>query len=148
MRRRYLRRRATRNQVFIGSAVAVGLLAAGTHGHVPVRNVTAAHVAGGSNEALANQMAASGYGWTGSQTTCLDELWTEESGFRADALNQQSGAFGIPQALPASKMASAGADWQTNPATQIRWGLGYVAGRYGTPCAAWAFETSHTPNWY
>ncbi len=61
--------------------------------------------------------------------------------------NPVSGAYGIPQALPADKMAGAGADWQTSAATQIRWGLGYIAGRYGTPCSAWAFERSHVPNW-
>jgi peptidoglycan DL-endopeptidase CwlO len=101
-----------------------------------------------ANEALANSMLArSGMDGPGQQA-CLDELWTEESGFSATALNASSGAFGIPQALPASKMASAGADWQTNPATQIKWGLGYIKGRYGSPCSAWAFERSHTPNWY
>ena len=70
---------------------------------------------------------------------CLQNLWNRESGWRYDAENA-SGAYGIPQALPGSKMASAGADWQTNPATQIRWGLGYIKAVYGTPCNAWAFE--------
>ena len=69
---------------------------------------------------------------------CLDNIWTRESGWRYNAENA-SGAYGIPQALPGSKMASAGADWQTNPATQIRWGLGYIKSDYGTPCNAWAF---------
>ena len=69
---------------------------------------------------------------------CLDNIWTRESGWRYNAQNA-SGAYGIPQALPGSKMASAGADWQTNPATQIRWGLGYIKSVYGTPCNAWAF---------
>ena len=101
---------------------------------------------GGSNEALANQMAASGYGWTSQQATCLDELWTRESGWQMVWNYQGSGAYGIPQALPASKMASAGADYMTNPATQIRWGLGYIQGRYGDPCTAWAHETA--ANWY
>jgi hypothetical protein len=73
-----------------------------------------------------------------SQFGCLNNIWTRESGWRYDAANA-SGAYGIPQALPGSKMASAGADWQTNPATQIKWGLGYIKSIYGTPCAAWSF---------
>ena len=72
------------------------------------------------------------------QFGCLDNIWTRESGWRYNAYNA-SGAYGIPQALPGSKMASAGADWQTNPATQIAWGLGYIKSTYGTPCNAWAF---------
>ena len=71
-----------------------------------------------------------------------------ESGWRANAYNTSSGAYGIPQALPGRKMASAGADWVTNANTQIDWGLSYIKGRYGSPCAAWAFETSHVPYWY
>ena len=65
-------------------------------------------------------------------------MWDRESGWRYAAANA-SGAFGIPQALPGSKMATAGGDWQTNPATQISWGLGYIKARYGDPCKAWAF---------
>jgi len=72
------------------------------------------------------------------QFGCLDNLWTRESGWRYNAENA-SGAYGIPQALPGSKMATSGADWQTNPATQINWGLGYIKSTYGTPCNAWAF---------
>jgi hypothetical protein len=74
---------------------------------------------------------------------CLDLLWEHESGWDYDAENPVSGAYGIPQALPGSKMASAGADWQTDPATQIRWGLGYIKAIYGNPCAAWAFEEAN-----
>lgn len=147
MRYRRFRRRLTRNQRFAASAVGVGLiLAVALHGHgAPAPAATAAP--GGSNEALANQMAAAApYHWTGSQTGCLDALWTRESGFQTGATNSQSGAYGIPQSLPASKMAAAGADWQTNPATQIRWGLGYIAGTYGTPCGAWSHEEAD--NWY
>jgi hypothetical protein len=80
-----------------------------------------------------------------SQFGCLNNIWTRESGWRWNAQNA-SGAYGIPQALPGSKMASAGADWQTNPATQIRWGLGYIKSVYGTPCNAWAFWQGH--NYY
>ena len=72
---------------------------------------------------------------------CLLNLWNRESGWRYDAENA-SGAYGIPQALPGSKMASAGPDWQTNPATQIKWGLTYISTTYGTPCGAWNEELS------
>jgi hypothetical protein len=73
---------------------------------------------------------------------CLVDIWNRESGWRYDAENA-SGAYGIPQALPGSKMSSAGADWQTNPATQIKWGLGYIKAIYGNPCSAWAFEEAN-----
>ncbi len=73
---------------------------------------------------------------------CLLALWNHESGWRYDAENP-SGAYGIPQALPGSKMASAGPDWETNPTTQIRWGLGYIKGIYGNPCNAWAFDEAN-----
>jgi hypothetical protein len=79
------------------------------------------------------------------QYSCLNNIWTRESGWRYNAENA-SGAYGIPQALPGSKMATAGSDWQTNPATQIKWGLGYIQGRYGTPCDAWSFWQAH--GWY
>ena len=85
------------------------------------------------------------YGWSASQFSCLDSLWARESGWSATAANPD-GAYGIPQALPGSKMASAGADWQTNPATQIRWGLGYIKGLYGSPCGAWSHEEA--TGWY
>ena len=84
-------------------------------------------------------------GWSG-QFGCLDSLWQRESGWNPRAYNPSSGAFGIPQALPGSKMASAGADWRTNPVTQIRWGLSYIASTYGTPCGAWAH--SQASGWY
>ena len=141
------RRRLTRDQKFVVSAVAVGLLLAAGHGQGGPGHVTAASAgSGSSNEQLANSMAASGYGWTGSQTTCLDELWTEESGFSATAYNSSSGATGIPQLLPGRARASP----RTGPTRPCRsaWGLAYVHDRYGSPCAAWAFERSHTPNWY
>lgn len=98
----------------------------------------------GSTRDIGKRMAAA-RGWTGEQWTCLNNLWTRESGWRTTAAGY-SGAYGIPQALPGSKMASAGADWRTNPATQISWGLGYISGRYGTPCGAWgAFQSK---GWY
>ena len=80
------------------------------------------------------------------QFDCLDSLWSKESGWRWSASNSSSGAYGIPQALPGSKMASAGSDWATNPATQIAWGLSYIASGYGTPCGAWNHSENY--NWY
>jgi hypothetical protein len=74
------------------------------------------------------------------QWDCLYNLWTRESGWNVYAENPATGAYGIPQAFPGNKMASAGADWQTDPTTQIRWGLGYIAAMYGTPCGAWDNE--------
>lgn len=99
----------------------------------------------GANRALGKQLAAN-RGWTGTEWECLNALFTKESNWRHNAENRSSGAYGIPQSLPGSKMASVGADWRTNPATQITWGLNYISGRYGTPCGAW----SHSVNrgWY
>lgn len=85
-------------------------------------------------------------GWDYNQYSCLVKLWERESNWRWYAENRSSGAYGIPQSLPASKMASAGPDWRTNPETQIRWGLGYIDGRYGKPCSALAHSDKH--NWY
>ena len=98
------------------------------------------------DRAAAKAYAASrlpSYGWGSDQFRCLDLLWTRESGWRADAYNGSSGAYGIPQSLPGSKMASAGADWRTNAATQINWGLGYIDARYGSPCGAWAHSEAY-----
>ncbi|MBB5828758.1 lytic transglycosylase domain-containing protein [Micromonospora carbonacea] len=80
------------------------------------------------------------------QFPCLDKLWTKESGWNPKAHNSSSGAHGIPQAVPGSKMASVGDDWETNPATQIKWGLGYIKGRYSSPCSAWS--QSQSEGWY
>lgn len=95
-------------------------------------------------QAIAREMLAQ-RGWGDDQFGCLVELWNHESGWNVYASNP-SGAYGIPQALPGSKMATAGDDWQTNPATQITWGLGYISGRYGTPCGAW--DTFNAQGWY
>lgn len=86
------------------------------------------------------------YGFGSDQFGCLDSLYNSESGWRVNADNPTSSAYGIPQALPGSKMSSAGSDWATNPVTQIRWGLGYIEDRYGTPCSAWSFKQGN--NWY
>jgi len=95
--------------------------------------------------AVAAQMASDKYGWGSDQFSCLSSLWQKESGWNYQAYNS-SGATGIPQSLPGSKMATAGADWQTNAATQIAWGLDYISRAYGTPCAAWGH--SQAMNWY
>jgi hypothetical protein len=76
------------------------------------------------------------FGWPSSEFGCLNSLWQQESGWNPYAANPSSGAYGIPQALPGSKLASAGPDWQTSAATQIRWGLGYIRATYGSPCGA------------
>ncbi len=86
------------------------------------------------------------YGWSSDQWSCLNNLWQRESNWNPYAQNPSSGAYGIPQSLPGNKMASAGSDWQTNPATQIDWGLGYIQARYGSPCAAWGH--SQSVGWY
>lgn len=92
-------------------------------------------------------MSTSRYGWKSTaQYQCLVNLWTRESHWNYRSHNKSSGAHGIPQALPGSKMANAGSDWLTNPVTQIRWGLGYIKSRYGSPCGAWSHFRSH--NWY
>jgi len=95
--------------------------------------------------ALARIMVAE-RGWSSQQLTCLDKLWMRESGWRWNATNPSSGAYGIPQSLPGSKMARAGSDWRTNPATQMEWGLDYIDDIYGTPCAAWGH--SQSTGWY
>lgn len=99
----------------------------------------------GTAQAIALTMLTS-MGWGADQYNCLVALWNRESGWNVYAHNASSGAYGIPQALPGDKMASAGADWATNPATQIAWGLSYISGRYATPCGAW--EHSETVGWY
>ena len=105
----------------------------------------AAPAASGSPQQIAMSMLGS-YGWSSGQFSCLDSLWNEESGWNVFASNPTSGAYGIPQALPGSKMASAGPDWQSDAATQIRWGLGYIQSIYGSPCGAWAHEQAD--GWY
>ena len=145
-------RRLTRNQKFAGAAVVAGLLLAagprshtgpGRHRERPGRHRRVRRVKRGPGQLhgrrgplrldrLADDLPG--------------RLWTRESNFETGATNPQSGAYGIPQSLPAAKMAAAGADWQTNPATQIRWGLGYIAATYGTPCGAWSHEQA--AGWY
>ncbi|MET8039972.1 lytic transglycosylase domain-containing protein [Micromonospora sp. NPDC005215] len=84
-----------------------------------------------------------GKGFGIAEFPCLEKLWTKESGWNHKAANTGSGAYGIPQALPGSKMGTVAADWRTNPATQITWGLGYIKGKYNSPCGAWGYFQSH-----
>lgn len=104
------------------------------------RVVKAPPLPSGSPKAYAESLVGRG------QFGCLDELWIRESGWYTFAENPGSGAYGIPQALPGYKMASAGADWRTNPFTQVRWGVGYIDDAYGSPCGAWAHEEAD--GWY
>lgn len=97
-------------------------------------------------QAYAKDLCLNTYGWSEYDFECLVKLWNRESGWNPNAHNKSSGAHGIPQSLPASKMASEGADYYTNAKTQIRWGLKYIKNRYGTPAKAWAH--SEKVNWY
>lgn len=141
----------TRRRGFVTSAVAVGLLLAAHSSHAAgyggsIQATGATLTSANSNVALGQQLAsADGWG-SGSEWTCLDELWTRESGWQMVWNTAGSGAYGIPQSLPASKMASAGSDYMTNPATQIRWGLRYIRDTYGNPCTAWSHEEA--VSWY
>jgi resuscitation-promoting factor RpfB len=86
------------------------------------------------------------YGWGSAQFSCLSSLWERESSWQVHAENPSSGAYGIPQALPGSKMSGYGADWRDNAVTQIEWGLSYIDQSYGTPCGAWSAWQSK--GWY
>jgi hypothetical protein len=99
----------------------------------------------GSAQAIAYDLVIA-KGWSEGEYDCLVSLWNRESHWNIYAYNPTSGAYGIPQALPGDKMASVAADWKTNPKTQIVWGLGYIEGRYSTPCGAWAH--SNAKGWY
>jgi resuscitation-promoting factor RpfB len=155
--RRLRRRLRGRNGRLAGPAVAAGLVLAviAGHAHSPASGGAQTSVIGSSNVALGQRLAGR-YGWgAGPQWACLDELWTRESGWSQYADTRKTGldprgaavyAHGIPQARPAAKMAAAGPDYMTDPATQIRWGLGYIASAYGTPCGAWSHETRD--GWY
>jgi len=143
---RYRRRYRRSGREGAAAVVAGIVLAAAVHASGGTPATTAA---ASGNVALGQRLAA-GYGWgSGPEWTCLDELWARESGWQMVWNTAGSGAYGIPQSLPASKMAAAGGDYMTDPATQIRWGLGYIADTpYGThtPCGAWAHETAD--GWY
>jgi hypothetical protein len=99
----------------------------------------------GTPRQIAEQMLGE-FDWSSGQFSCLEALWMRESGWNVYAENPSSGAYGIPQALPASQMDSAGPDWRVDAVTQIRWGLGYIQQRYGAPCGAWDHEVA--AGWY
>jgi hypothetical protein len=122
-----------------GVLVITSVLALGTS------TVAQASSARPGNQAVARPMV-SAHGWNRSQFDCLRRLWTRESNWNHRAYNRSSGAYGIPQALPGSKMGAFGSDWRTNPATQIKWGLNYIDDRYGSPCSAWS--TARSQGWY
>jgi hypothetical protein len=98
------------------------------------------------NKKYAKSYISSKYKWNNKQYNCLVSLWNKESGWRVNADNPNSSAYGIPQALPGKKMASAGPNWKTNPHTQIKWGVKYIKSRYKTPCGAWA--AFNKKGWY
>ncbi len=161
MSRRLLSRNDRRTLGWIGVGVLVLTAAGGQHAvshrQAPAQATAAAPAGPSGNAALGQRMAAA-RGWSGAEWHCLYALWQRESGWDVLATYPShdtppsvpssaiTTAYGIPQSLPAQKMAVAGPDWRTNPATQIRWGLGDIATVYGTPCAAWAHELNH--GWY
>lgn len=131
--------------------IAEAMEAAEAHDRALAERVAAAEAQARANtpegaKQSAREIMASQYGWGADQFQCLDSLWSKESGWNYQAVNPSSGAYGIVQAWPADKLATAGADWRTNAATQIKWGLQYISASYGTPCAAWGH--SQAMNWY
>jgi hypothetical protein len=95
---------------------------------------------------IARQILKNKFGYGAGQFSCFNNIIMRESMWKVNATNPSSGAYGIPQALPGSKMASEGSDWRTNPATQIIWAVKYMEDRYGNPCAAWSFKAAK--GWY
>jgi hypothetical protein len=126
-------------------AVPAARQAAAQSGQTAAAAAAAVSRASGSPRQIAQAMLGS-FGWSSGQFSCLDPLWEHESRWSVTAANPGSGAFGIPQALPGSRMASAGPDWQTSAATQITWGLRYIRDTYGSPCAAFSHEQA--TGWY
>ncbi|HEY2279634.1 MAG TPA: lytic transglycosylase domain-containing protein [Streptosporangiaceae bacterium] len=124
------------------AAVASPTPAAAT---TPAPSATPTPAPSGSPQSIAQSMLKS-FGWSADQFSCLQPLWQHESSWSVSASNSSTGAYGIPQAVPGSKMASAGPDWKTNPSTQIKWGLGYIKDTYGSPCGAWSHEQAD--GWY
>jgi hypothetical protein len=110
----------------------------------PYPSITGSQIA--ANKAFARVYILNTYGWGDDQWFALEQLWTRESGWNHLAVNPTSGATGIPQSLPGDKMATFGADWRTNPQTQIKWGASYIKARYTDPLGAWAHFQDK--NWY
>jgi hypothetical protein len=149
---------ATEVAAEVSKRIRIASRSAGRAAEVPVKRAvltrasrSGGQVAGSEDlrsadpRAVARAMLAE-FGFGADQFSCLESLWEKESGWDPYAENPSSGAYGIPQSLPGPKMASAGADWAENPATQIRWGLGYIQDRYGSPCSAWGHSQAN--NWY
>ncbi|WP_441401188.1 coiled-coil domain-containing protein [Arthrobacter sp. 2YAF22_2] len=145
------RQRAAAAAAAASAAAAAAAAASSPVSPRPPADVVMPDVPGGAaNDPGGAQAYASGrlssHGWGGDQMACLLKLWNQESSWMTNATNPSSGAYGVAQALPPEKYSSTGSDWLTNYRTQIDWGLGYIAGRYGSPCGAWDHETSN--NWY
>jgi nucleoid-associated protein YgaU len=136
--------RAAKKAAAARAARAAAQAAAQPSASQSAQTAPAAAAPSGSAQQIAAAMLGS-FGWSSSQFSCLDPLWQHESGWSVTAANPD-GAYGIPQALPGAKMASAGPDWQTDAATQIRWGLEYIKSLYGSPCGAWDHELA--TGWY
>ena len=141
--RRAARRAAARRAAARAAAQAAAAAAPSPSPSTQAPTAAAPQPSGTPQQIAAGMLGS--YGWSSSQFGCLVSLWNVESGWNVYASNP-SGAYGIPQALPGSKMASAGPDWQSNAATQIRWGLGYIKSLYGSPCGAWSHEQA--TGWY
>ena len=147
-------RRRAAEAAAAAAAAAAAQAAASAAPAAPVQaqqDVLQPNIPGGAvNDPAGAQAYASsqlgGHGWGGDQMGCLLKLWNQESSWMTNATNPSSGAYGVAQALPPEKYASTGADWLTSYRTQINWGLGYIASRYGSPCGAWDHEVSN--NWY
>ena len=147
-------RRRAAEAAAAAAAAAAAQAAASAGPAAPVQaqqDVLQPNIPGGAvNDPAGAQAYASsqlgGHGWGGDQMGCLLKLWNQESSWMTNATNPSSGAYGVAQALPPEKYASTGADWLTSYRTQINWGLGYIASRYGSPCGAWDHEVSN--NWY
>jgi hypothetical protein len=132
--------RSAKFAVVIASAAVAVAMTTGTPG--PARATVTAQP---TPQQVARKMLGS-FGWARGQYKYLNWLWTAESGWNVSAVNPSTGAYGIPQAVPGAKMATAGPDWRTDAATQIRWGLTYISGSYGSPRAAWLHEAAD--GWY
>ncbi|WP_164904729.1 transglycosylase SLT domain-containing protein [Streptomyces cyaneus] len=123
-------------------ALAGAAMAAATAGTLfAAAPAQAATTGAGSAQQIAQKMISDS-----AQYQCFSKIVDHESDWNVNATNASSGAYGLVQALPGNKMASAGSDWKTNPATQIKWGLDYMKDRYGSPCGAWNFWQSN--GWY
>ncbi|MEU2129730.1 transglycosylase SLT domain-containing protein [Streptomyces sp. NPDC018352] len=135
-------RTSRRKSAVAGAAVLLGATGLG----LGVTPAMAAPAAAPTSVAASAQGTARAMIGDAAQFQCFSNIVQHESGWNHTATNASSGAYGLVQALPGSKMASAGADWKTNPSTQIKWGMDYMNSRYGSPCGAWSFWQAN--HWY